>query len=61
MRRLTRIQTAFDIFAITMAALNAFDQPYRQSAEVVSHFKRDGAFLFIVRYSLYHTISDCSD
>lgn len=48
MVHLTRAQTAFDVFAIAMAALNALEQPYRQSVEIVSHFKRDGAFLFIV-------------
>ncbi|KAI0341071.1 hypothetical protein BDW22DRAFT_321469 [Trametopsis cervina] len=37
----------FDLFAISMAVLNALQRPYRHTAEVVNKFKRDGAVLFV--------------
>ncbi|EKM52296.1 uncharacterized protein PHACADRAFT_30834 [Phanerochaete carnosa HHB-10118-sp] len=37
---------AFDAFAITLAVANALDRPYRQSTDVLSSLRRDGAAWF---------------
>lgn len=42
-------QVGFDAFAILLAIVNALDRPYRQSTDVLSSLRRDGAAWFIVR------------
>lgn len=39
--------SAFDVFTIVLALSNALDQPYSETVEVLTRFRRDGAIFFV--------------